>query len=45
MARDAYKSYLHAYSSHSLKDVFDVNDLDLQKSAIAFGLKVPPRVN
>jgi ATP-dependent RNA helicase DDX18/HAS1 len=45
MARDAYRSYLHAYSSHSLKDVFDVNDLDLQKSAVAFGLKNPPRVN
>ena len=44
-ARDAYKSYLHAYSSHSLKDCFEVNALDLQKVAVAFGLKAPPRVN
>lgn len=45
MARDAYKSYLHAYSSHSLKDVFEVNELDLKSSAISFGMKNPPRVN
>jgi len=45
MARDAYKSYLHAYSSHSLKDVFEINDLDLKSSAISFGMKNPPRVN
>lgn len=44
-ARDAYKSYLHAYMSHSLKDVFDINEIDLQKAALSFGLTVPPRVN
>lgn len=44
-AREAYRSYLHAYSSHSLKDCFEVNALDLQKVAIAFGLKAPPRVS
>lgn len=44
-ARDAYRSYLHAYSTHSLKECFEVNNLDLQKVAISFGLRVPPRVN
>lgn len=31
--------------SHSLKDVFDVKEIDLQKAALSFGLKVPPRVD
>lgn len=44
-SREAYASYLHAYASHSLKDVFDVNELDLQKVATSFGLQAPPRVN
>jgi len=44
-SRDAYKSYLHAYVSHSLKEVFDVNEIDLQKAAKSFGLSVPPRIN
>jgi ATP-dependent RNA helicase DDX18/HAS1 len=44
-SRDAYRSYLHAYASHSLKDCFDVNALDLQKVAISFGLHAPPKVN
>ena len=44
-SREAYSSYLHAYSSHSLKDVFDVSALDLQKVAVSFGLHAPPRVN
>jgi len=43
-ARDAYRSYLQAYASHSLKDVFNVNALDLQLVAKAVGLQVPPRV-
>ena len=45
LSREAYRSYLHAYSSHSLKDCFDVNDLDLQKVAVSYGLHAPPRVN
>ena len=44
-AKDAYRSYLHAYVSHSLKEVFDVNEIDLQKASRAFGLLVPPRVD
>lgn len=44
-AKDGYKSYLQAYSSHSLRSVFDVNKLDLVKVAKAFGFAVPPRVD
>ncbi|KAI9145086.1 P-loop containing nucleoside triphosphate hydrolase protein [Paraphysoderma sedebokerense] len=44
-ARDGYKSYLQAYASHSLKMIFDVNELDLQKVAKSFGFEVPPQVN
>ncbi|KAI9324079.1 ATP-dependent RNA helicase DDX18 [Zopfochytrium polystomum] len=32
-----------AYASHALKKVFDVNQLDLQKVARAFGFTVPPK--
>mmetsp|Transcript_22745 Transcript_22745/g.17175 ORF Transcript_22745/g.17175 Transcript_22745/m.17175 type:complete len:100 (+) Transcript_22745:1498-1797(+) len=44
-ARDAYKSYMQSYASHKLREIFDVNKLDLQKLAYSFGLQVPPRVN
>jgi len=44
-ARDAYKSYLHAYASHKLKDIYDVNKLDLAKLATSFGLAAPLYVN
>ncbi|KAM9998430.1 hypothetical protein ACTFIY_008071 [Dictyostelium cf. discoideum] len=44
-ARDAYKAYICAYASHSLKDIFDVNALDLQCVAKAFGFLDPPKVN
>lgn len=44
-ARDAFKSYLRAYASHSLKDVFDVNQLDLNLVACSFGLTTPPQVS
>jgi ATP-dependent RNA helicase DDX18/HAS1 len=36
---------LQSYASHSLKNIFDVNGLDLQKVAKAFGFSVPPKVN
>lgn len=29
-AKDAYRSYLLSYASHSHKDIFNVHDLDLQ---------------
>ncbi|CAG7565153.1 unnamed protein product [Fusarium equiseti] len=43
-AKDGYRSYLHAYASHSLRSVFDINKLDLAKVAKSFGFSVPPRV-
>lgn len=43
-SKDAYRSYLQAYMSHQLKDVYEVKELDLQQVAFSFGLKVPPRV-
>ncbi|KAJ9658765.1 ATP-dependent RNA helicase [Neophaeococcomyces mojaviensis] len=44
-AKDAYRSYLQAYASHSLRSVFDVNKLDLIKVAKSFGFPTPPRVD
>jgi ATP-dependent RNA helicase DDX18/HAS1 len=44
-ARDAYRSYLLAYASHSLRDIFDVHNLDLQAVGKAFGFTSPPRVD
>lgn len=44
-AKDGYKSYLHAYASHSLRSIFDVNKLDLVKVAKSFGFQNPPRVD
>jgi len=43
-ARDGYRSYLQAYASHSLKNIFNVHKLDLQKVAHGFGFSVPPKV-
>ena len=43
-ARDAYRSYLHAYNSHSLKDVYDVHGLNLLSVAKSFGFTAPPKV-
>jgi len=44
-AHEAYKTYLLAYNSHCLKQIFDVNTLDLKKVALSFGLPVPPHVD
>ena len=44
-AKDAYRSYLQAYASHSLKSVFNVANISLQPVAKAFGFTVPPTVN
>ena len=44
-AKDGYRSYLHAYASHSLRSVFDINKLDLVKVAKSFGFSTPPRVD
>lgn len=34
-----------AYSSHSLRSIFDVHKLDLVKVAKSFGFSTPPRVD
>ncbi|CAL8467629.1 g7167 [Coccomyxa elongata] len=44
-ARDAYRSYLLAYNSHQLKEIFNVHTLDLLSVAKSFGFAQPPRVN
>ena len=44
-ARDGFKSYIQSYASHSLKQIFDVGALDLQKVGTSFGFTVPPQVN
>lgn len=44
-AREAYRSYLLAYASHSQRDIFDVHELDLQALGLAFGFTTPPRVD
>lgn len=44
-AKEAFKSYLHAYASHSLRSVYDVQKLDLVKVAKSFGFTTPPRVD
>ncbi len=44
-ARDAYRSYLMAYASHSHRDIFNVHELDLQAVGVSFGFTTPPRVD
>ncbi|RYP80679.1 hypothetical protein DL769_002361 [Monosporascus sp. CRB-8-3] len=44
-AKEGYRSYLHAYASHSLRTVFDVHSLDLGKVAKSFGFTTPPRID
>ncbi|XP_069717612.1 ATP-dependent RNA helicase DDX18 isoform X1 [Phaenicophaeus curvirostris] len=44
-AQEAYKAYIRAYDSHSLKQIYDVNNLDLTKVSLSFGFKVPPYVD
>ncbi|XP_063284712.1 ATP-dependent RNA helicase DDX18 [Pelobates fuscus] len=44
-AQEAYKAYIRAYDSHSHKQIFDVNTLDLPKVSLSFGFQVPPYVD
>jgi ATP-dependent RNA helicase DDX18/HAS1 len=44
-AKEGYRSYLQSYASHSLKNIFDINLLDLTSVAGSFGFKVAPNVN
>ena len=42
-ARDAYRAYILAYNSHTLKDVYNVHSLDLNAVASSFGFHKRPR--
>ena len=42
--KEAYKAYVRAYASHSMKAVYDINTLDLKTVAKSFGFPVPPFV-
>ncbi|KAH3679942.1 hypothetical protein WICMUC_000685 [Wickerhamomyces mucosus] len=44
-AKDGYRSYLQAYSSHHLKTVYQIDKLDLVKVAKSYGFQIPPKVN
>ncbi|KAL9254600.1 DEAD-box ATP-dependent RNA helicase 27-like protein [Drosera capensis] len=44
-AKKAYKSYIQAYNSHSMKDVFNVHKLNLQGVAASFCFTSPPKVD
>ncbi|KAJ7978819.1 RNA helicase [Quillaja saponaria] len=44
-AKAAYRSYILAYNSHSMKDIFNVHRLDLQGVAASLGFSNPPKVN
>ncbi|RZC10475.1 DEAD-box ATP-dependent RNA helicase 27 isoform A [Glycine soja] len=45
MAKEAYRSYILAYNSHSMKDIFNVHRLDLQAVASSFSFSNPPNVS
>ncbi|CAL5362491.1 unnamed protein product [Camellia sinensis] len=44
-AKDAYRSYILAYNSHSMKDIFNVHRLDMQAVAASFCFTSPPKIN
>ncbi|KAK7292121.1 hypothetical protein RIF29_07834 [Crotalaria pallida] len=44
MAKEAYRSYILAYNSHSMKDIFNVHRLDMQAVAASFCFSNPPNV-
>ena len=44
-AKEGFRSYLHAYASHSLRSVFNVMNLDLAKVGKSFGFSTPPRID
>merc|ERR1712113_826650 len=44
-AKEAYKAYVRAYESHSLKQIYDVHNLDLAAVGKSFGFVVPPHID
>ncbi|KAE9601877.1 putative RNA helicase [Lupinus albus] len=45
MAKEAYRSYILAYNSHSMKDIFNVHRLDMPAIAASFCFSNPPNVS
>jgi len=44
-AKEAFKAYVRAYESHSLKNIFDVQMLDLRAVGKSFGFESPPHID
>eukprot|EP00096_Caligus_rogercresseyi_P004032 TRINITY_DN1815_c0_g1_i1.p1 TRINITY_DN1815_c0_g1~~TRINITY_DN1815_c0_g1_i1.p1 ORF type:complete len:602 (+),score=165.27 TRINITY_DN1815_c0_g1_i1:29-1834(+) len=44
-AKEAFKGYVRAYESHSLKQIFDVQTLDLKAVGKSFGFVNPPHID
>jgi len=44
-AKEAYKAYIRAYESHSLKHIYDVQNIDLKAVGTSFGFIVPPHID
>ncbi|XP_008777265.1 DEAD-box ATP-dependent RNA helicase 27-like [Phoenix dactylifera] len=44
-AKDAYRSYILSYNSHSMKHIFDVHHLNLKDVAASFCFSNPPKIN
>ncbi|XP_065209758.1 probable ATP-dependent RNA helicase pitchoune [Planococcus citri] len=44
-AKEAFKSYIRAYDAHHMKDIFNVETIDLAKAAASFGFIVPPAID
>jgi len=44
-AKEAFKAYVRAYESHSLKHIFNVQTLDLTAVGRSFGFVVPPHID
>eukprot|EP00092_Neocalanus_flemingeri_P015552 GFUD01016834.1.p1 GENE.GFUD01016834.1~~GFUD01016834.1.p1 ORF type:complete len:676 (+),score=223.79 GFUD01016834.1:58-2085(+) len=44
-AKEAYKAYVRAYESHSLKHIYDVQSLCLKSVGNSFGFVVPPHID
>ncbi|XP_018300675.1 probable ATP-dependent RNA helicase pitchoune [Mycetomoellerius zeteki] len=45
LAKETFRNYVRAYDSHHLKQVFDIETLDLAKVAKSFGFTVSPAVD
>jgi Domain of unknown function (DUF4217) len=44
-AKEAFKAYVRSYESHSLKNIFNVQTLDLKAVGRSFGFVVPPHID